>query len=93
MKLEVSMSKTRQGKYDAACRTLPGCLARGDTEDEALQSFDEAARGYLAAVTNFYAAHLNLRKGAGTHFKRCGGPDGNVSRAPMHHWSGELSWQ
>lgn len=37
----------------ATCPSLPGCVSRGGTAEEARKSLDDAIRGYIAAVSNF----------------------------------------
>lgn len=50
MEFRVSVEPdTLDGGWVAECLDLPGCLAQGDTEDEALESLGEAMGHVLAA--------------------------------------------
>ena len=53
MKLSVRIVTNERGGYTAVCPSLPGCISRGSTREEARAKHDEAIRGYIAAVSNF----------------------------------------
>ena len=53
MKLSIRIEKRESGGYTAFCPTLPGCVSRGNSKQQAREKLDEAIRGYLAAVSNF----------------------------------------
>lgn len=53
MKVCVHIVKSARGDYVATCPSLPGCMTRGQTHDEARQVMSEAIRGYLASVSDF----------------------------------------
>ena len=54
MKLSIRITTNRQGGYTAICPSLPGCMSRGDTRDEARKNIDQAICGYLAALGDFF---------------------------------------
>lgn len=58
MKLCVRIITNDRGGYTALCPSLPGCISRGDTREEARDRLDEAIRGYIAAVSNFVPEHV-----------------------------------
>lgn len=49
MKYKVALRKTDEG-YSVSVPGLPGCWSQGTTEDEALESIEDAIREYLAVV-------------------------------------------
>jgi len=53
MKLSVRITNDQRGGYTAVCPSLPGCVCRGKTREEATSRLDEAIRGYIAAISNF----------------------------------------
>lgn len=53
MKLCVRIVQNKRGDFVALCPSLPGCVSRGDTLEDARKGLDDAIRGYLAAVGNF----------------------------------------
>ena len=57
MKLCIQILKNGGG-FKAACPSLPGCVSRGSTREEAQRNLDEAIRGYIAAMSNFVPEHL-----------------------------------
>ncbi len=59
MKLCIRISQSESGEYIALCPSLPGCVSRGQTRDEAAGKLDEAIRGYLAAMSNFVPDRLD----------------------------------
>lgn len=59
MRLSVEILRTKHGRYNAQCPSLPGCRAQGPTREEALRGLDKAVRGYLAALTNFVPEHFD----------------------------------
>ncbi len=58
MKLSVRVVPNARGGFTALCPTLPGCMSKGSTREEAREKLDEAIRGYFAAVNNFVPEHL-----------------------------------
>ena len=58
MKLSIRIISNDQGGFTAVCPTLPGCMSRGRTRQDAREKLDEAIRGYFAAVNNFVPEHL-----------------------------------
>jgi predicted RNase H-like HicB family nuclease len=59
MKLCIRIVHNEQGDYTALCTSLPGCVSRGRTRQEAKEKLDEAIRGYIAAVNNFVPERLS----------------------------------
>jgi len=59
MKLCIQIGQDEQGGYTAVCPSLPGCISRGGTREEAQTKLDEAIRGYIAAIGNFVPEHLD----------------------------------
>jgi len=53
MKLCIRISKSEKGGYVAVCPSLPGCVTRGQTKDQAHESMSEAIKGYLASIGDF----------------------------------------
>jgi predicted RNase H-like HicB family nuclease len=49
MKYLVVVKKTEEG-YSVSCPGLPGCWSQGETEEEAMESIQDAIQEYLAAV-------------------------------------------
>lgn len=58
MKLCIRIIQNDQGGYTAVCPTLPGCMSRGHTREQARDRLDEAIRGYFAAMNNFIPEQL-----------------------------------
>ena len=58
MMLSIRIISDDRGGFTAICPTLPGCMSKGGTREEARQKLDEAIRGYLAAVNNFVPENL-----------------------------------
>ena len=58
MKLCVRIIRDERG-FTALCPSLPGCVSRGSTRDEAKENLDAAIRGYIAAVSNFVPERLD----------------------------------
>ena len=58
MKLTIRVLRNEEGGYTAVCPTLPGCVSRGSSREEAADRLDEAIRGYIAAVNNFVPEKL-----------------------------------
>jgi len=58
MRLAIRIVADEHGGYMAICPSLPGCMSRGTTRDEAKDKLDEAIRGYIAAVNNFIPENL-----------------------------------
>ena len=53
MKLCIRISRSEHGGYIASCPSLPGCVTRGHTKDQARENMSEAIKGYLASVSDF----------------------------------------
>lgn len=53
MKLCIKIRKHEQSGFVASCPSLPGCVMRGQTEEQAKERIEEAIRGYLASVNDF----------------------------------------
>ena len=58
MKLCIVITPDKPRGYTAMCPSLPGCVSRGRTREEAKRRLDEAIRGYIAAVSNFVPENL-----------------------------------
>ena len=58
MKLCVRIVEDKRGGYMAACPSLPGCICRADTRDEARVRLGQAIEGYIAAVNNFVPENI-----------------------------------
>ena len=58
MKLSIQVVRNDHGDYTAVCPSLPGCLCKGDTREEACDKLDDVIRGYIAAVSNFVPENL-----------------------------------
>jgi len=58
MQLSLIVTEGNPGEYRARCGRLPGCVGRGATPKQAVSEFLEAAKGYLAAATDFVPAWL-----------------------------------
>jgi predicted RNase H-like HicB family nuclease len=52
MKLCIRIQPDQHGTFVAICPSLPGCVTRGQTKDEARERLMEAIEGYLAAVSD-----------------------------------------
>ncbi len=59
MKFLVRINQQEDGRFQAECMTLPGCITCAPTRDEADGKLDDAIRGYLAAVANFVPETVN----------------------------------
>ena len=49
MRYKVVVQQSEEG-FSVSCPRLPGCWSQGATEQEALESIQDAIREYLAAV-------------------------------------------
>ena len=58
MNLSVRIVANENGGFTAICPTLPGCMSKGNTKDEARRKLDEAICGYFAAINNFVPENL-----------------------------------
>ena len=58
MKICIHIVKNENGGFTAVCPSLPGCVSRGRTRQQAREKLDEAIRGYIAAVNNFVPENL-----------------------------------
>lgn len=59
MRLNVKIIHNDQGDYTALCTSLPGCVSRGLTKEDAKKTLEEAICGYLAAIGNFVPERLH----------------------------------
>jgi predicted RNase H-like HicB family nuclease len=50
VKLVIRISKDEKGEYRAWCPALPGCVARGRSQEEAKAHMGQAVFGYLASL-------------------------------------------
>lgn len=50
MNMVARTTRVPDGGYRAWCPSLPGCVAWGASNEEALRRLDEAARGYLNSL-------------------------------------------
>ena len=53
MKFCVRIVRNEKGDFTALCTSLPGCMSRGHTRQEAQEKLEDAIRGYIAAVSDF----------------------------------------
>ena len=58
MKLFIRIVRDENGEYLGICPSLPGCVSRAQTRQQAQRKLDEAIRGYIAAVSNFVPESL-----------------------------------
>ena len=58
MKLSIRIRHNESGGYTATCPSLPGCVCRGGSREEACERIDKAICGYIAAVSNFVPENL-----------------------------------
>jgi len=58
MRLCIRIIQNDQGGFTALCTSLPGCVSRGRTREEAKERLEEAIRGYIASVSNFVPEKL-----------------------------------
>ena len=61
MKLAVMTRRDPDGMYVAICPSLPWCVSRGATVQEALDKHESVVRLHLAAVTDFVPDHVQFR--------------------------------
>ena len=50
MKFRILIEPDEDGVFVAECPTLPGCIAQGNTREEAIENIKDAIRGYLASL-------------------------------------------
>lgn len=50
MKFRVTIEQDEDGVFIAECPSLPGCISQGSTRAEALESIQDAIRGYLESL-------------------------------------------
>jgi predicted RNase H-like HicB family nuclease len=50
MRLLVKVVRESDDRFRASCPSLPGCVAKGNSEEEAKKGLDHAIRGYLASL-------------------------------------------
>lgn len=53
MKLSIKIICNETGGYTAHCPSLPGCICKAPTREEAKQKLSDAIYGYIASVGNF----------------------------------------
>ena len=53
MRMQVKVRRDDSGRFVASSPSLPGCVSKADTAQQAVEQFIEVSRGYLAAVNNF----------------------------------------
>jgi predicted RNase H-like HicB family nuclease len=58
MRLSIRITQNEHGGFTAICPSLPGCMSRGETKEQAKEKLDEAIRGYIAAVSNCAPEHV-----------------------------------
>lgn len=58
MKLCIRIEPNIQGGYTARCPSLPGCVCKAPTPEEAQKKIDQAICGYLAAMGDFVPERL-----------------------------------
>ncbi|NQU76628.1 MAG: type II toxin-antitoxin system HicB family antitoxin [Planctomycetes bacterium] len=58
MKLCIRISKSEHGGFVACCPSLPGCVTRGKTKEQARENIGEAIKGYLASVGDFVPENI-----------------------------------
>jgi len=63
MKFRVIIEPDEDGVFVAECPALPGCIAQGPTEQEALRNITEASQGIAQATINFVAQHSEALPG------------------------------
>jgi predicted RNase H-like HicB family nuclease len=49
-KYSVYIEQAEEGGYIVSCPTLPGCVAQGETAEEALRMIKDAIEGYIASL-------------------------------------------
>ena len=59
MKLCISITQGEDGQYSAECISLPGCIGRGATREQARQRLEEAIRNYVAAMGSMHGDEFN----------------------------------
>lgn len=50
MKYRVLIEQDEDGRFVAACPTLPGCVSQGDSRDEARRNIQDAITAYLESL-------------------------------------------
>ena len=58
MKVCIQITPDGQGGFRAVCPSLPGCLTKAQTRQQAHEKMREMIRGYLAAVSDFVPENL-----------------------------------
>ena len=61
MRLCVLTIREDDGSYVAICPSMPGCLSKGQTRQEAVANHRETVRTYLASATNFIPERVTFR--------------------------------
>jgi predicted RNase H-like HicB family nuclease len=54
LKVKVVFYHDGTGGYTVVAKALPGCIAEGDTREEALAEFREALQGYLQSTSGTF---------------------------------------
>ncbi len=62
MKVYVQVGRDKHDGYVASCPSLPGCMCRGNTSEEAISKLIEAVRGYLAAMSNIVPESIDVEQ-------------------------------
>ena len=62
MKVHVQVGRDKYDGYVASCPSLPGCMCRGSTSEEAISKLVEAVRGYLAAMSNIVPESIEVEQ-------------------------------
>ncbi|MCY2931144.1 MAG: type II toxin-antitoxin system HicB family antitoxin [Planctomycetota bacterium] len=50
MNMVAKTAPVPNGGYRAWCPNLPGCVAWGDSDEEAIRRLEDAVRGYLSSL-------------------------------------------
>ena len=50
MKMRIVIEQDEDGRFVAACPTLPGCISEGNTREEAKANIAEAIAGYIESL-------------------------------------------
>ena len=58
MRLLVKIARESSDRVRAWCPSLPGCMVRATSEDEAKKNLERAIRGYLASLNVAEPRHL-----------------------------------
>lgn len=50
MRWRILIEQDEDGMFIAECPSLPGCISQGETRKEALESIQDAIRGYIESL-------------------------------------------